>query len=500
MLTVVICLYVINVILLFIYGMHTYLMVFWYNRHYKSCEIKHRYKNIYKNRHYRPVVTIQLPVFNEKYVVKRLIDSVIKMDYPKRLKQIQVLDDSTDETLEITKKIVAKYKKKGFDISLIHRTLRTGHKGGALREALPKAKGELIAIFDADFIPARNFLKITVPVFDEDPKIGMVQTRWGYLNAEYSLLTKAQALGIDGHFLIDQVARAGKNLFMNFNGTAGIWRKTCIIDAGNWQDDTLTEDFDLSYRAELKGWRFRYIKDVVNPSELPVIISAYKSQQFRWAKGSIQTAIKLLGRILRSKESFLTKFEAMIHLTYYSVHPLMLLNILLTLPVLGCNLLFFNKAILIPSFTLIAISTMGPIIFYAFSQYALNKKEWMKRILWVPLMVIIGTGIAVNNTRAIIEAIIGKKSEFVRTPKLGIKKRNDKWTNKKYAIHYEDLIVTVMEIGFAVYSFIIILQSLSLKRYYVVPFFLLYCMAFMYILFKEFQEFLIIQKNKLQKV
>jgi hypothetical protein len=275
---------------------------------------------------------------------------------------------------------------------------------------------------------------------------------------------------------------------MNFNGTAGIWRTDCIIDAGNWQDDTLTEDFDLSYRAELKGWKFRYVKDVVNPSELPVQISAYKSQQFRWAKGSIQTAVKLLGRILRSKEAFLTKFEAVIHLTYYSVHPLMLLNILLTLPILGCNLLFNNHLVLIATFVFLSFGTMGPIFFYAFSQFVLERKDWLKRASWVPLMAIVGTGIAVNNSRAFLEAVIGHKSEFVRTPKLGIRKKNEPWRHKRYAMPKSSVVVMVFEAFFALYCGLVIYQAWSLGRFYVIPFFVLYLAAFVYVLFKGFEE------------
>ena len=269
-----------------------------------------------------PFVTVQLPIYNEFYVVDRLIDAAVRLDYPADRIEIQVLDDSTDETVEKARRIVNQYKAQGINISHLHRTNRAGHKAGALEAGFAKAKGEFVAIFDADFVPEPSFLLKTVPYF-KDKEIGMVQARWGHINQDYNLLTKAQSYGIDGHFMIEQVARNASNLWMNFNGTAGIWRKACVVDAGGWEHDTLTEDFDLSYRAELKGWKFRYFKDIVCKAEIPAMISAYKSQQFRWCKGSIQTAVKLLPRIWNAELPWRIKSEAIIHLINYSVHPLM---------------------------------------------------------------------------------------------------------------------------------------------------------------------------------
>jgi cellulose synthase/poly-beta-1,6-N-acetylglucosamine synthase-like glycosyltransferase len=475
--------YSLNVVLLFLYGIHTYLMVYWYRKNSAKCVLKDGRMTRF------PAVTIQLPVFNEKYVAGRLIDYVIAIDYPKKLKEIQVLDDSTDETLEITRKAVEKYRRRGYDIKLIHRTDRTGHKGGALREALPKARGEFIAIFDADFIPPANFLKGTLPCFEEDPKIGMVQTRWGHVNAEYSLLTRAQALGVDGHFIIDQVARSGRNLYMNFNGTAGVWRKACILDAGNWQDDTLTEDFDLSYRAELRGWKFRFIKDIVNPSELPVQISAYKSQQFRWAKGSIQTALKLTKEILASKEPFLTKFEAVIHLTNYSVHPLLLLNIILTLPVLLTDSFFLHNAPVLLVSTVMGIATFGPVIFYSYSQYVLYE-NWRKRVGWVPFMMIVGTGIAVNNTAACLEAVFRKKSAFIRTPKLGVRGRSVSAGKRTYGISGGGLMVMFFELLLTAYCALCLAVAIDGLRWFAIPFMAIYCAAFGYVFWLGLLEIL----------
>ena len=483
--------YSINVVLLFLYGIHTYLMVFWYRKNNIRCSLKDRKMTRF------PVVTIQLPIFNEKFVAERLIDHVIAIDYPKKLTEIQVLDDSTDETLDITRAAVEKYRRRGYDIKLIHRTRRTGHKGGALREGLPKARGEFIAIFDADFIPSANFLKGTLPCFEDDPAIGMVQTRWGHVNAEYSLLTRAQALGVDGHFIIDQVARSGRRLFMNFNGTAGIWRKACILDAGNWQDDTLTEDFDLSYRAELKGWKFHYIKDIVNPSELPVQISAYKSQQFRWAKGSIQTALKLTKKILTSKESFLTKLEAVIHLTNYSVHPLLLLNIILTLPVLMTDSFFLHNAPVLLVSTVMGIATFGPIIFYSYSQYVLYA-NWRKRVGWVPFMMIVGTGIAVNNTAACLEAVFRKKSAFIRTPKLGVRGKSGPAGKRTYDISGSNLLIMFFELLLTAYCALCLAVAIDGLRWFAVPFMAIYCLAFGYVFWLGLIEILSTKRPSLQ--
>ncbi len=465
--------YALDISLLFLYGMHTYLIVFLYKRSVGGCNAPDIELKSW------PKVTIQLPIFNEKYVIRRLLKYTTEMDYPKSKMEIQVLDDSTDETQEITKRLVRQYKKKGFIIKYYHRTNRVGHKGGALREALEKTKNEYVAIFDSDFLPAKEFLKKTVPVFLEDKKIGMVQTRWGSINSDYSMLTRAQGIGVDGHFTLDQTVRSGNGFFMNFNGTAGIWRKKCIIDAGNWQDDTLTEDFDLSYRAELRGWKFRYIRDVINPAELPATMAAYKSQQFRWCKGSIQTAVKLLPTIFSAKIPLHTKLEAFVHLTNYAIHPLMLINILITLPILSFDFLYTRSIFVSIMATLFTIATFGPMTFYAFAQKQLYPNDWKRRILHVPLMMIVGCGIAVNNTRGFIEAIIGKQSPFVRTPKHGITSRSDKWKNKNY--HAKVDYMTIFELLFAGYAITTIIVALITKRYLVIPFLLIYTISFLYV-------------------
>ncbi|MCK4898684.1 MAG: glycosyltransferase family 2 protein, partial [Anaerolineales bacterium] len=305
-----------------------------------------------------PQVTVQLPIYNERYVVERLIESVAELDYPRNKLHIQVLDDSTDITQDIVSQLVAFQRIKGVNIEHIQRNNRRGYKGGALAYGMQTAKGNFIAIFDADFIPTPDFLKRTIPYFDKDSNTGCVQTRWGHLNRENSLLTRTQANGIDGHFIIEQETKSDGGLFLNFNGTAGIWRRKCIEDAGGWHHDTLTEDLDLSYRAQLLGWKIRYLPHITTPAELPEHISAFKSQQFRWAKGSIQTAKKLLGDLWQSSQPLVVKIEGTIHLTHYAVHPLMLINLLLILPLLLTENHLLN---IYPIFTLAAI---GPLFMY----------------------------------------------------------------------------------------------------------------------------------------
>jgi len=321
---------------LFLYGINNYYMVFLFLRkHRKEATQNAEYLKWFWANHtidMLPKVTTQLPVFNEKHVVERLINAVINIDYPKELHEIQVLDDSWDETRDIAASLVQKYRENGCNIKHITRSERKGFKAGALNEGLKRAEGEFLAIFDADFVPQKDFLYNTIPFFYEKEKVALVQTRWGHMNNNYSLLTIAQSIGMDGHFIVEQAARSWNGLYMNFNGTAGIWRKEAIIDAGNWQSDTLTEDLDLSYRAQLKGWKTKYLSHVVTPSELPMDSNAYKSQQHRWAKGSIQTAKKILPHLLRSNDSLIKKFQAIIHLTQYMVHPMMSILAILSLP------------------------------------------------------------------------------------------------------------------------------------------------------------------------
>lgn len=426
-----------------------------------------------------PHVTIQLPVYNERYVVERLIKSVCSIDYPKKLLEVQVLDDSTDDTAIIARAMVDKMKAAGIDIVYIHRTDRTGFKAGALKEGLETAKGSLVAVFDADFIPAADFLKESVPYF-QNPRIGMLQTRWGHINSDYSLLTRAQSIGIDGHFGVEQASRAWSGLFMNFNGTGGIWRKKTIQEAGGWQADTLTEDLDLSYRAQLKGWKLMFASQVVCPAEIPVTINAFKSQQHRWAKGSIQTAKKNLGKLFKSDVSWLVKIQAFLHLTHYMVHPMMLLVVLTSIPMLYTQWFFDNLTYPIMIFTVLCLATFGPSSLYLFSQRILYR-DWKTRIKYLPFLMCLGTGIAVNNTKAVIEALFDIKSGFIRTPKYGIRQKGENWTDKRYAIPLNA--VTILEFFLGLYSLSGLLMFLFFSKYLVSPFLLIYTSGFFYVFF-----------------
>ena len=475
--------YLFALVSLFTYGMNCYLLMIFYRLRRpqalrRHAEIKKRFYRKYAAKNW-PRVTIQLPIYNERYVVERLIKSVCRFDYPKELFEIQILDDSTDDTSDIAKAVARQMKDRGFDIQYVHRSHRNGFKAGALREGLKLAKGELVGIFDADFIPKPDFLKETIPYF-ADPAIGMLQTRWGHINSDYSLLTRAQSIGIDGHFGVEQAARAWSGFFMNFNGTAGIWRKKTIEDAGGWQEDTLTEDLDLSYRAQLKGWKLKFVTNVVCPAEVPVTINAFKSQQHRWAKGSIQTAKKNLGNLFKSDVSFLVKIQAFLHLTHYMVHPMMLLVVLTSIPMLYSQWFFDNLAFPIMIFTLLCLATFGPSSMYLFSQKILYR-DWKTRIKFLPFLMCLGTGIAVNNTKAVLEALFNIKSGFIRTPKYGIKKQGESWKGKHYAIPLNA--ISILEFFLGIYSLTGLLLFLFFSKYLVSPFLLIYTSGFFFVFF-----------------
>ena len=365
-----------------------------------------------------PPVTIQLPIFNEKYTVERLLRAVTRLDYPADRLQIQVLDDSTDDTCDLLTKLVERYRARGVNIELIHRVDRKGYKAGALDYGLQTTTGELIAIFDADFVPKPDWLKRTVPSF-QNPQLGCLQTRWGHTNQQYNSLTRAEAMGIDGHFIIEQTVRSRNGFFLNFNGTAGLWRRACIEDVGGWQWDTLTEDLDLSYRAQMRGWKFDYLPDVVVPAELPPHVEAYKKQQFRWAKGSFQVVRKILPSVLRAKLPLTVRFMALLHLTGYFVHPLMLSLLLLTLPV----------GLLVPgAFTMFPISLfagLGPPLLYL-TATATQHCSILKRLRSFPLLVIVGFGLSLSTTIAVLEGLFSKGGAFIRTPKLNLNNRPKK--------------------------------------------------------------------------
>ena len=417
-----------------------------------------------------PPVTTQLPLYNELNVAERAIRAIAAFDYPPHLHQIQVLDDSTDETRELVDRLAAELGATGVRIDVCRREIRQGYKAGALNDAMPAAVGEFIAIFDSDFIPAPDFLRSLLPHF-ADGKTGLVQARWGHINREESLLTRAQAMAIDGHFTIEQTARAANGLFLNFNGTAGIWRRTTIEDAGGWTADTLTEDLDLSYRAQLKGWRIEYVSHVVAPAELPNTYSAFRSQQFRWAKGSIQTAIKLLPRVLASDRSLFAKLQSTLHLCHYFAHPLMLAIALLALP----GLQFFGGSIhqvwLVALSVPLLASTLGPAVLYTTSQRYLYPADWPGRVVLLPVLMMVGFGICVSNTRAVIEAALGMKSGFVRTPKSGSIRA------KTYRALPSTL--PLLEISAGIYCIISLGAFFSAGYYGMAPFLLLYTAGFL---------------------
>jgi cellulose synthase/poly-beta-1,6-N-acetylglucosamine synthase-like glycosyltransferase len=382
-----------------------------------------------------PFVTIQLPVYNEMYVMERLLNNIVKLDYPNDKLEIQVLDDSTDESVESTAKQIKFLQEKGIDIQHIRRENREGFKAGALKEGLTISKGEFIAIFDADFLPKSDWLKRTIPYF-KNKKIGVVQTRWGHINREYSILTRVQAFALDAHFTLEQVGRNAKGHFINFNGTAGIWRKSCIIDAGNWEGDTLTEDLDLSYRAQLKNWKFKYLEHVETPAELPVVISAARSQQFRWNKGGAENFRKMIRRVFSSKNlSFKTKIHGMLHL----LNSTMFLNVLivgiLSIPMLYIKNEYAHLKVYFYVMSFFIISTVIFFICYWFmykKTYGSSLKSFVQYIVLFFTFFSIAMGFSLHNSIAVIEGHIGKRSEFVRTPKFNINSISDSWKNNKY--------------------------------------------------------------------
>jgi hypothetical protein len=429
---------------------------------------KHRYRNVshdLTNIDLKEIVTIQLPLYNEMYMAERLINSVCKLDYPQESLEIQVLDDSTDETCMIVSNIVKKKIAEGFDIKHIQRTNRVGYKAGALKEGLETAKGNFIAIFDADFIPPSDFLKNTLSHFYES-NIGMVQTRWTHLNENLSLLTRVQAFALNGHFAIEQKARNDAGFFINFNGTGGVWRKECILNAGNWEVDTITEDLDLSYRAQMKGWKFIYLKDVTTPAELPENISALKSQQFRWTKGAIETAKKLLPSVWKSDLSIRLKLQSTLHLTNNFVFPFVILTALLNVPMLfiknagNYNLYFQFSSIFVIAF----VSTF---LFYTAAQKGVYL-DWKKRTLIFPVFLAGTMGLSLSNTKAVFEGMINKKSEFVRTPKF--KTNSNQLEINKYFSSEKFSILLFLEITFAIYSLFGVIVSLYFIELSAFPF------------------------------
>ena len=424
-----------------------------------------------------PSVTIQLPIYNEKYVAKRLVDAVCNLDYPKNKMRIMVCDDSDDDTVELLRKVVDDYKTQGFQIEHVRRGTRKGYKAGALKHAMQTTDTDLVAIFDADFIPPTWFLKRAIPHFSK-PNIGLVQCRWGHVNENYSTITQVQALSLDFHFLIEQKAKSDSHLFMNFNGTAGIWRRTCIENAGGWHTATLVEDLDLSYRAQMKGWKCVFLPDVVVDAELPAQMNAAKRQQFRWAKGSIQCAIKLLSDItLKRRIAIEAKIQAFIQLTRHIVYPLMLIQFL-ALPVLLAAQINLYVVSFLPAITLATYLAMGPGAFIVIIQ-GMYGKSWKSRAKLLPALLVYNAGMSVNNTVAVFDAVLGKKNEFLRTPKYGIITKDDDWRNKAYNLPFTQ--TTLLEIFFGVYGIMAIFISIFSNNPIFVPIIALQTIGFFFI-------------------
>ena len=428
-----------------------------------------------------PTITIQLPIYNEKYVAARLVDAVCAMDYPKEKMQIMILDDSDDETVELLENLVNKHQKNGYDIVHVRRGTRKGYKAGALKHAMTFTNTEFVAIFDADFIPPKWYLKKAIPYFAK-PNIGLIQCRWGHLNENYSALTQAQALSLDFHFLIEQRAKSNSHLFMNFNGTAGIWRKECIDDAGGWHTATLVEDLDLSYRAQMKGWKCLFVPNIVVDAELPVQMNGAKRQQFRWAKGSMQCAVKLLFDILvKRKIAIEAKLQVFVQLTRHIVFPLMLIQFL-TLPILLASDVNLYIVSILPALTIAAYLAMGPGA-YLLVIHSLWKKNWKSKAKALPYLLIYSIGMSVNNTIAVFDAVIGKKNEFLRTPKYGIIKKTDDWRDKAYNLPFTK--TTLLEIFFGIYGIMGIFIAIFSNNPIFVPIIALHVIGFFYISFQS---------------
>jgi cellulose synthase/poly-beta-1,6-N-acetylglucosamine synthase-like glycosyltransferase len=466
--------YFVVMVILAMYGIHRYVLVYYFFKNRKRIappppEISEW-----------PRVTVQLPIYNERYVIERLVDAVAQFDYPRELLDIQVLDDSTDETQEVARNCVERYQQLGLPISYIHRDNREGFKAGALQEGLKVARGEHIAIFDADFIPPADFLRNTVPYF-ADAKLAMVQTRWSYINRNYSKLTEVEAVLLDGHFVIEHSARFRSGLFFNFNGTAGIWRRAAIEDAGGWQHDTLTEDTDLSYRAQLRGWQFIYLPDIECPSELPVEMNAFKSQQARWAKGLMQTAKKIMPRVIRSNVPGAVKAEAFFHLTANISYPLMVLLSMILLPAMIVRFYQGWFQVLVIDLPLFIASTCSISSFYLAAERAIYPKAWKRTFLYLPFIMAVGIGLSVRNAVAVLEAIFGVKSEFVRTPKYRVEggaHDSNVWAKKKY--RKKAGWMPFAEVLLGVYFAAAVVYAIEMENYATVPFLVLFVWGYMY--------------------
>ncbi|WP_353067592.1 glycosyltransferase [Tunturibacter psychrotolerans] len=469
-------------IILAFYGIHRYQLVWLYFRNKKSAA-KWSEPPMRFAEGELPFVTIQLPIFNEQFVIERLIEAVCRLDYPRDRFEVQVLDDSTDETTGVARDIVERYAR-GFvgmepqPIVYLHRSNRHGYKAGALDKGLDVARGEFVAIFDADFVPPRQWVMQVIHHFAQ-PEIGMVQTRWTHLNRNYSFLTQVEAILLDGHFVLEHGGRSRAGVFFNFNGTAGMWRRETISTAGGWQHDTLTEDTDLSYRAQLVGWQFKYLQDVECPAELPIEMTAFKTQQARWAKGLIQTGKKILPRVLKSDAPWHTKLEAWYHLTANISYPLMIVLSVLLMPAMIIRSWQGYIQMLLIDFPLFIASTMSVSTFYMVSQKELYPKSWYKSIVYVPfVMALGGVGLTITNTKAVIEALFGVKSAFARTPKYSVKKKGEK---SQATVYRKRLgVIPWIEMAIGCYFAWTVYYAISTENFFTVPFLVLFVFGYWY--------------------
>ncbi|HMF63178.1 MAG TPA: cellulose synthase family protein [Edaphobacter sp.] len=473
--------YFIVMLILAFYGVHRYQLVWLYYKNRKNApkwdEPPARFAE-----GELPFVTIQLPIFNEQFVIDRLIDACCRLEYPRDRFEIQVLDDSTDETTMVAQQIVERYAR-GFagmepqPIVYLHRTNRYGYKAGALDKGLDVARGEFVAIFDADFVPPAQWVMQVVHHFAE-PEIGMVQTRWTHLNRDYSFLTQVEAILLDGHFVLEHGGRSRAGVFFNFNGTAGMWRRQTIGEAGGWQHDTLTEDTDLSYRAQMVGWKFKYLQDVECPAELPIEMTAFKTQQARWAKGLIQTGKKILPRVMKSDMPWHTKLEAWYHLTANISYPLMIVLSVLLMPAMVIRSWQGLLQMLLIDLPLFMASTMSVSSFYLVSQKELFPKGWGRTFLYLPFLMALGVGLTITNTKAVMEALFGMQSAFARTPKYAVNKKGEKSQAKKYRKRLG--VIPWIELAIGCYFALTVWYAVSTENFFTVPFLLLFVLGYWY--------------------
>lgn len=417
-----------------------------------------------------PTVTVQLPIYNERHVAERLIDACARLDYPPGCLQIQVLDDSTDDTRAMVQRRVGYWQRKRVDIQVISRRDRRGFKAGALAHAFPRARGEFLAIFDADFVPPRDFLQRTIPHFllPGCERTGFVQTRWGHLNEDFSPLTRAQALALDGHFVVEQAGRQAAGYPFGFNGSAGVWRRACIADpaVGGWQSDTLCEDLDLSYRAQLAGWQPCYRNEIIAPAEIPPQLIAFRRQQFRWAKGSIQTLGKLRRAVWQSGWPAMARLAGLVHLGSYLIHPLLLVLLLVSLPLM---LLGIDPA---PHLAVLSLASLGPPLLYAIAQQQLHPQDWWKRWAYLPLLTLLGTGLSLNNTIAVCQGLAGRGGQFLRTPKFRVDANGDGWRRSSYRLPLD--IVWLGEVALLGYALMALYTAFHVGNWWSAPFLMIY--------------------------